>query len=268
MDTKNNKRRYGPPILAFLVAILLALAATPAEAHVNNQGTIKVHDSADADPDQRNEPHVDCDFWIEGFNMFDDSGELVIYDWPPTGNKSEVLRDVWIGTEEEDGDGHHFLNGPYTLPSGHYRVEAFSDGGHPGNDTHFAKAKMFWVKCGAEPVECPPIDITAVANDDGSITVSWDELGEGEMINLYRAEDGGDFVFISMFGEGTNGYFDTDTEVGVTYEYAVTSFDGTTESEVCDTVEVTAIPVFSTLLAGGLAAMLGIGAYVMIGRRR
>lgn len=268
MDKDKVKRKYAPSIFAFLMALVFVLAATPAEAHVNNQGTVKVHDTADADPDQRNVPHVDCDFWVEGFNMFDDSGELVIYEWPPTGNKSEVLRDTWEGTEEEDGKGHHFLNGPYTLPSGHYRVEAFSDGGHPGDDTHFAKTKTFWVECDAEAVECPPFDLTAIANDDGSITLSWDELGEGEMINLYRAEDGGDFTYIDTFGEGTKGYHDTDTEVGTTYEYAVTSFDGTTESEICATTEVTAIPVFSTLLAGGLAAMLGIGAYVMIGRRR
>jgi hypothetical protein len=138
-------------------AFALAGGAT-AQGAPDNRGTIKVHDNATADPDERNEPHVSCDFYVQGFNMKDPSGHLTFYAWPPTGNKDEVTPTgdtlVWTGTPDGDGE-FGFLKGAYYLPEGHYRVEAFTDDGHPGHEGHFAKAKMFWVDpCGSEQPPC------------------------------------------------------------------------------------------------------------------
>lgn len=136
----------------------------------DNQGTIKIHDNETADPDRRNEPHVSCDFWVEGFNMESETGQLHFYAWPPTGDKEEVVPGgdsrSYDGELEDDEDGYHFLNGPYFLPDGHYRVEAVSDDGHPGGNDH-VKSKTFWVDeceeecvedCGGEPCveDCKP----------------------------------------------------------------------------------------------------------------
>lgn len=56
------------------------------------------------DPDSRNQPHVSCDFYIEGFNMKDSTGYLRFYSWPPTGNKSVVTPSgdtlTWTGTAD------------------------------------------------------------------------------------------------------------------------------------------------------------------------
>lgn len=257
---KTTQRR----VLVLSLVAMAALALAPmTSAHGGNHGTIKVHDEEDADPDMRNEPHVGCEFFVEGFNMHGDAGELVFYGWPPTGNKTEVMRADWNGTLEEDGDGFHFLAGPFSLPSGHYRVEAFSDAGHPGDHEHFAKSKTFWVHCGDEAPECPPTELTAKANEDGSILVSWETT---TMVNLYRAEGGGGFEYVGTF-EGIDSYLDTETTVGTTYTYAVTSFDGETESEICALVEATAIPVFPGMVAATLAIAGGALAYASLRRR-
>lgn len=153
--------------LAALTALAFTLAALPTALatsggdtphHVSdgNHGTVKIHDEASAQPPSKNQPHVDCDFWVEGFNMKGSAGTLRFYAWPPTGDKELVLTASWTGTHEGDGKGYHFNVGPLMLPSGHYRLETFADVDHPGYDDHFAKAKMFWVECqGPEPSPSP-----------------------------------------------------------------------------------------------------------------
>ena len=163
-------RRWTVLLLTAFCAIGMTASAIAQGNENNNKGTIKVHDDAEADPETRNEPHVSCDFWVEGFNMQGSEGHLVFYAWPPTGDKGEVTPDgdglEWTGEEENDTNGgYHFLNGPYQLEPGHYRVEAYDDhDGHPGHESHFVKAKMFWVDdcetgepvCDEEVEDCEP----------------------------------------------------------------------------------------------------------------
>jgi hypothetical protein len=103
----------------------------------NNSGDVKVHTANDIGSPE-NDPHVDCPFFVEGFNMNASSGTLVIKSWPPTGDKSVVLSDTWTATDP-DQDNHHFLNGPYSLPAGHYKLFV--------SDTQHDKHKVFWVDC-------------------------------------------------------------------------------------------------------------------------
>jgi hypothetical protein len=256
---------------AFAVALLgaLALLATPASADHNNQGTIKVHDDMVAGPPTRNEPHVSCDFWIEGFNMAHATGTLTFTGWPPTGNKTVVLSATWAGTPEEDGSGFHFLAGPFTLDAGHFRVEAFVQEGHPSHALHFAKAKVFWVEpCGEPPLtECPG-SIAATANPDGSITVTWTAAAGSDGTNVYRAVGEGDFEYLATV-EGTT-YHDTNTTAGVTYTYTVTALFGERESTGCQVATVTAIPDFPTPIAAAVAVSAGVIAYagIVAARRR
>ncbi|HUR63730.1 MAG TPA: hypothetical protein VM241_04530 [Candidatus Thermoplasmatota archaeon] len=126
----------------------LAALATPAMATqpcpdedtsdaCNNSGTVKVHTINDLGSPS-NDPHVDCPFYVEGFNMNASSGTLVIKAWPPTGDKTVVVNDTWA-MDDPDQDNHHFLNGPYTLPTGHYKLSV--------SDTLNDKHKVFWVDC-------------------------------------------------------------------------------------------------------------------------
>ncbi len=140
---------------ALLVILALAFAMPGAVAKMengngndNNQGTVKVHDNETADPDEKNEPKVTCDFWIEGFNMAGKDGHIDIYDKALDKDAPPVLHQDYMGFAETEGDGYHFLEGPFTLPVGHYRVEVSLQQGHPGNEAQFAKTKTFKVEEG------------------------------------------------------------------------------------------------------------------------
>lgn len=132
--------------MALVTTLALVLWATPAAAtadHSNgttgNYGTIKVQDDSDTG-NHSNDPHVGCSFSIEGFGMAAASGNLTIKAWPPTGDHDTVVLDsTWTSTET-DAHGNHFVEGPLTLESGHYKVYASNTDGH-------AKTKVFWVDC-------------------------------------------------------------------------------------------------------------------------
>ena len=275
-------------LTAAALALLLLLSLAPVSAQGNgngngngnggdsNEGTIKVHDEADADPDERNEPHVDCeDFWVEGFNMAVDSGDLTFLSWPPTGDKTVVLEATW---EADDGEPEfHFLAGPFTLPAGHYRVEASNAERADGSD--HVKSKMFWVEeCAPEePPEEPeepgeeiacPTDLAAVANDDGSITLTFTRAENAEGTNVYRAQGEGEFVYLTTLNANAESYTDTTVNANTGYAYTVTTLVGNEESEDCPIVEVTSIPDFPTLLGMGAATGGGLLAMALLGRRR
>lgn len=122
-----------------------------------NRGTVKVHDTSEARPAERNEPHVDCDFWVEGFGLDDARGAMVFFSWPPTGDRSVVTPSGASLDWVDDGvsDDPHFLSGPFSLPTGHYRLEVFTLDRHAGHE-HFAKAKTFWTECDPEDPGPPP----------------------------------------------------------------------------------------------------------------
>jgi hypothetical protein len=160
-----------------LVASLALAGGAVAQGAPDNRGTIKIHDDLETDPDERNEPHVSCDFYVEGFNMKDPTGYLVFYTWPPTGNKDEIAPTGdsldWTGTPDGDGE-YDFFKGAYRLPAGHYRVEAWTNDGHPGGESHFAKEKMFWVDP-CEEEEPPCVDNPETEIDDCNPPVCVDD---------------------------------------------------------------------------------------------
>lgn len=157
-----------------------------------NRGTMKVHDDAVARPDTRNEPHVSCEFWVEGFDLASDSGVLQFEWWSPTGDKRPVLARGASPAWRADGEGtgsHHFLAGPYRLPAGHYRLEAYAEPGHPGGKGHFAKAKMFWVD------ECTePSPMRMVVGTAGTSLVS------ARMIPALPTPEAGTLVLVGLGG--------------------------------------------------------------------
>lgn len=258
--------------LSLLALIALAASPTAGAQNDNNAGTVKVHDNEDENPDVRNVPHVSCDFWVEGFNMNDDSGVLVFYAWPPTGDITEVTPDGASLEWESDGvneqQNHHFLAGPFQLEKGHYRLEVLTDDGHPGGaGEHMAKAKTFWVEpCDEPPVNPPcPAGLVAAALVGGNVTLTWTPVVGATAYNVYRAVGEEDFEFLASV-EAT-AYLDNTTQVGVTYSYYVTAFADDAESIGCEAVEVTAIPVFPTAAIAAIATVGAVGAFVLIRRR-
>lgn len=259
-------------VLISIAASLTAFSA-PAIAHENsNHGTIKVHDDASVDPPQRNQPHVSCDFWIEGFNMAGESGWLVFSRVPPTENPAiEVLNASWSADSGSLEDGWHFLPGPFNFSAnpGHYRVEAFLTQGHPGNESHFAKTKTFWVNsCGPALVEtpCPP-GVSATAESDGDVRLEWDAVENATQYRVYRAVGEGELEDYAWVPGDTTAFTDTDTVAGETYTYIVTAAFGSHESEICEEVTVTAIPLFPSALVGALAGAAALASLVVLRRR-
>ena len=155
--------------------VLIGLLAIAFAQNDNNRGTVKIHAGPDTDPERRNQPHVACDWYVQGFNFHDPSGTLQFFSWSPTGDKSPVTPTgdnlVWAGTADGDGE-YDFQKGPYQLSAGHYRLEVYTDDGHPGNSAHYAKSKMFWVDDCTPPTP-PPTPAPTCAN-------------QGEQCNAYK----------------------------------------------------------------------------------
>ncbi len=262
MRTYQRRTALRRVVLWGLLAIFLASQMPTASAHNGNAGTIKVHDDDSYDTDNSNNPHVICQFWIEGVNMDGTGGSIVFYDWPPTGNKDFVGDDPWTGVPEVVGNGYHFQNGPYVLPPGHYRVEAYSDEGHPGNHGHFAKSKMFWVDpCDdVRPPPCPS-DLEATETQAGGIQLNFTPAPGSDGTNIYRSVNGAPFLYLDTLGSGATQYNDTNVNPLTGYAYYITGLFGDLESQDCPIVELKTIPVFPSVFAGILAAAVGAVAY-------
>lgn len=257
-------------VIAALCLAFASFAPVASAQNDNNAGTVKVHDNAAENPPKKNVPHVSCDFWIEGFGMNDASGYLVFYAWPPTGDKQVVTPTganlTWTA-DAEDGQGNfHFLLGPFFLPEGHYRVEVYTDDGHPGNEGQFAKTKTFWVEpCGVEVVNPPcPGGVAAAALPEGGVHLTWTGAADQTFV-VYRAVGEGDFEFLTSVTGSS--YTDTTTSTGVTYSYYVTNVVGDLESEECMVVTVTAVPFFGAPVLGALALAGAVLAYATFRRR-
>ena len=118
-----------------------------------------------------------------------------------------------------------------------------------------------------EELACPT-DLTVTANGDESVKLTWTSTPGSDGTNVYRAEAGGDFEYVTTVGAGVGTYTDTTSAAGNNYAYMVTALEGNEESEGCSVAEVTAIPVFPTAMTMGLATLLGAGAYLALAVRR
>jgi fibronectin type 3 domain-containing protein len=110
--------------------------------------------------------------------------------------------------------------------------------------------------------------VTATANGDGSVTLRWTPAPGADGTNIYRATGGDDLEYMLTVGGDVTSYLDNTTTAGNGYAYQLTTLEGDRESSGCPVVEVTAIPVFPTVMALGLASVLGAGAYLALSVRR
>jgi hypothetical protein len=112
------------------------------------------------------------------------------------------------------------------------------DGGdEPGDDTG---------DDGGDGMESLCVDLMAQTQGDGSIAVSASGLMSSAV--LLRSTASAADEMVAELDSTTELYTDVDTSVGVTYTYSLI-----VDGELCDSVEVTAIPVFPSALAAALA---------------
>lgn len=113
---------------------------------------------------------------------------------------------------------------------------------------------------------CEDLNLQAIALSDGNILLTFNSVLDG--VNIYRAANGGPFSLVAELDEFDTSYMDTDTVPGTTYTYiAAPTLDGQ-PVERCPPVQVTAVPVFGTGLAAGLAGIAGLAGYAGLRRRQ
>ena len=278
--------RWTLPLAAALAA--MACLAPLASAHDTNWREDQTHGTVVLDLEMGEGV---CDVTIEADHFDAQNGSLSIYH-ATEGIAPHILlhEDTFNGTPEEDGEGFEFVAGPYEIelgsdpttdPSEMYVVLSFSADGADHQVYRF-----FDTTCSEPPTPFPCPDVSAVANGDGSITLTWDEVSShsGEKAseyNIYRAvgdEEIPDTPHVVVpdsstvpeeeaedFEPGT--FVDTDTEAGVTYSYRVTALGIGLQSRGCETVEVTAVPFFGAPVIGVLALLGSAGAYSVLRRR-
>lgn len=121
-----------------------------------------------------------------------------------------------------------------------------------------------------------PQGIRATVQDDG-ILVEWEEWAFARAYDVQRAEGDGEFEVIAVTsgdnpldGEADpheTSYFDADVTAGATYRYQVQALAPPPHmSDVCGSVEATAIPVLPTLMAAAIATVAATGAYAVTHR--
>lgn len=117
-----------------------------------------------------------------------------------------------------------------------------------------------------------PQQITA-EHDGPAHVISWSAFAGADSYNLYRSEivpggpAGGGFDVLATVDGNTTTYHDSETETGATYRYFVTAVVAGEETDACNIVETTAIPVFPSAVAAGLAGVVGIAGYAVLRRR-
>jgi hypothetical protein len=174
----------------------------------------------------------------------------------PGGAKKKTF---WVDCEEEPE--------PEPTPTGTTTQTGTSDTGTSTSDTGTSTTTTSTGPTPEPQRECPS-NLEATTNGDGSVTLTFTPAAGSDGTNIYRADGEGDFEYLTTVGPGVTTYTDTTTTAGDAYAYLLTGLYGDSETQGCDVTEVSAIPVFPTVLGFGMATALGAGVYLALARRR
>lgn len=208
-----------------------------------------------------------CTFYLRGSGMSGESGTFHIYvQMGP--NRGTLFEGGWQGTPAGDGTWT-FTVGPFTLEHSMREVEAWAGWLDEEATWHGRGMAPVDVECPHDPFyECADT-LAAVAHDDGSITLTWDEPALGaDRYHVYWTFPFGTANRETV--EGSTTWTHEDTEAGTSYQYLVKAekeMAGRTRADECGQAEVTAVPFFGAPLLGGLALAGSVGAYALSRRR-
>ena len=138
-------------------------------------------------------------------------------------------------------------DGPYTLP---LAATTLASGGQIDNVE-------------AEEAPEPPLNLAAAANRDGTVTLSWDDPGDGSItgyrILRYQAIEGQEtpLLYATETGSAATVHTDTGVSAGVLYEYRVIAINGAGAGEPSEYVSVTPREPESNSAATGAPAIDG-----------
>lgn len=128
-------------------------------------------------------------------------------------------------------------------------------------------ATLLVAGCIEEPAECND-PVSAHANSDGSITVSWDAMPGSFAYSIGRKAGDEEFNpnYAAVPGSETN-FTDTNTTEGETYTYRVIGI-GIETTTGCGRATTTAVPFLADAATASLALLGAVGAFVVLRRRR
>lgn len=118
---------------------------------------------------------------------------------------------------------------------------------------------------GAEAAPACPEDVRVTDREGDAVRLAWNVSAYAETYHVYRASEG-EGQHLAQVNDTR--FTDRDVEPDVVYEYQVTAANATGEAEDCPTVEAAAVPVFTSPLAAGLAALAGVSAVAVLQRLR
>lgn len=224
--------------------------------------TLPVLGQSDGPPEESEPGAPDCPTDLAGYG-------------PQTGGifMSWTLRSKTdVNVYRDDGDGDFVLLDRLDFPATRY-IDHLAE---PGETYHYQVTAI--ADNGTESRACEtatltavphcPADLSAHAHGNGDVSLSWTLQGETD-VKVYRAVGDGEFVFLERLEHPATDYLDTDTEPGETYRYRVNTItDDDTEKELCEVVEVTAVPFFPSWVAALGAGAIVVGGYAMMRRRQ
>lgn len=167
---------------------------------------------------------------------------------------------------EEDEDGYTFALGPYNLPETGEDVFDFAITFEDENETVHEVHVAFDGRCdpppGTSPPPCDEELVTARANDDGTVSLTWEV--EVQHVVIFRD---GEFLtdYTPYPGDPVN-FIDESTVAGESYTYDLAFMDGPMLLGV-GCAEITAVPFFGAPILAGIAAVGVVGAYAALRRR-
>ena len=106
----------------------------------------------------------------------------------------------------------------------YYTVKGFWEENAQGVSTKYPTDVQVYLPIAEADFAKVEPQVSAKANADKSVTVSWKEIKEAKSYRIYRKEAGGSFKGIANAEAGTTSYVDKTAEAGVTYYYTVKGF--------------------------------------------
>lgn len=237
----------------------------PAPPPFNNRGAGEKFENPFADCEEEPVPECPSDFDATVLANGD-----VLLTWVPDDNADgyRLFRQVGNGSFEQladkNGTDSQHLDDNTTRGETYTYAITLLDG------------RQVVERCGTDTVTVPPeeprcvgpTNIQATANEDETISLSWDGVNGEDGYNIYRQVGSGSFEFLAHVGAPSTTFLDDNVTAGITYTYTVTATFGEEESDRCDMAGATAIPVFPSLIAASMAVFASIGAYGFLRRRQ
>lgn len=273
--TDGTLRRWTGLALVGLVVLGSMVGGAAAHTDTDEHGTLTFHDEEGSAPASNDSSTIEleCQFWIRGEDMSHEEGVIRSAHDPGPGPHSH--RVTVFEANGNASDGSSFEEGPFTLHNGgdDWQIWAAAEGEHStrtynltytpceGEDEE-GREDSFEARPTPSAPACPE-NVQAQARGDEAVNLTWNASADATSYHVYRASEDSRLEHVAEVNNTT--YRDEATKAGNTYRYQVTAAQGTSESEHCATVQVTAIPFFAD---SALLVLAGTGALATIAALR